>query len=222
MIDTILFDLDGVIVDTEQFHYESLIRAVKETCKDITDEEIVMVVKKDGTSTKQKLSNLKNTYKNKIIDIDKIDSLKQQMTLELFNVIPYDKSLVATLEKLQQTYNLGIVSNSRLENVETIIRTLNIAKFFKLIVTPENLQPKPAPDMYQYAIEYFKTNSVNTLILEDSDSGIQSAIASGSFVLVINNITETNFVNINNAINYATNNYYSNGRRGKQIFSSWF
>lgn len=220
MIKLILFDLDGVLADTEDIHFHSLITAIKNSTT-LTESEIVNVIKKDGTTTLKKLQNLKNTYPNIFIDVKEIDVLKQKFTLEGLQNIEKDEVLNNTLQHLKSFYKLGLVSNSRKTNVDFIVNSLGIYSMFDLIVTPENgLLPKPSSSMYDYAIQTLDCEPSQVLILEDSDAGIEAALKTGSHVLVINTVKDTNLYNINRAITNATNNNNSHGGKRNQIYSS--
>lgn len=220
MIKLILFDLDGVLADTEDIHFHALIDAIKNNTG-LSEYDIFKVVKKDGTNTLSKLQNLKKTYSDILINIEEIDAMKQELTIKGFRNIKRNEILCDTLQHLKNFYKLGIVSNSRKINVEFIVNSLEISSAFDLIVTPENgLLPKPSSSMYDYAIQYMGCDPSEVLILEDSDAGIEAALKSGSNVLIINTVEDTNLCYINRAITNATNSNNSYGGKRQQIYSS--
>ena len=89
-IKLIAFDLDGVLADTEEFHYHSLIHAIRQHTQ-LSEQQIIEVVKKDGTSTKSKLDIIKTIYGASNEVIAKIDIAKQDQVLQEFkNMKPSD------------------------------------------------------------------------------------------------------------------------------------
>lgn len=212
-IKLIAFDLDGVLADTEEFHYHSLIHAIRQHTQ-LDEQQIIEVVKKDGTSTKSKLDIIKTIYDVSNEVIAKIDIAKQARVLQEFkNMKPSDIQQQLFQWLREKKYTLALVSNSRLTNVMIIVDKLNFAGLFDLIVTPEAFAPKPDSAMYTYSITTLKVFPQETLILEDSPAGIESGVRSGAFVLPINKIDDVNLLTLQCTIDEAN---YINSHGGKR------
>jgi HAD superfamily hydrolase (TIGR01509 family) len=195
MIKLIIFDLDGVLVETEEIHYKSLIDSISLNTN-LTLNEIFSVIQKDGNSTSTKLKKLKEKYNIDQKILEKIDKHKQKETLKKFKKLTENKNITKVVKKLKNEFVLGVVSNSRKENVLYLLKKINLHGYFDFVITPDLLAPKPSPAMYIHAMKIFNIPAHQTLILEDSELGIKSAKDSGAHVLVINNINDTNEQNI--------------------------
>lgn len=186
MIKTILFDLDGVLVDACDWHYYSLNDALdfykgfRISYKDHID-------KFNGlpTSIKLKMLNIEG------IEADEIWKMKQAQTLtnirKFGNIDKYKIKMHKAL--IASGYNLGCVTNSIRETAEEMLMITGQIDFMSFVITNEDVvNNKPHPDCYLLALEKFKSNKNETLIIEDSPKGIQAAEASGCRVLKVNDI----------------------------------
>lgn len=218
MINLIIFDLDGVLANTESIHYESLCDAIyMET--NISYECIRDIVKMDGSTTKSKLKRLQEKHDLFDYQLQEIDKLKQEMVLTAFELIRPDPEQIKMLTELELLVPcLAVGSNSRRENVNAILKALHIDEFFTYVLAAEDIQcPKPAPEIFEKIMEYADVGAKETLILEDSESGYAAAIASGAHLLRINSCDETNLENIIYAIKQS-NNCSPDGGNGVTLY----
>lgn len=217
MIKLIIFDLDGVLADTSEIHFNSLIYSVS-TILQISVDEIKSVIRNDGTTTKNKLAILKSKYSLSDSNIRAIDAMKQDLTKNGLKDLVPNEVITHTIKDLKlRKLKLAIGSNSRKENIELILDVLEIKdQFVEILYNEIIVNPKPDPEIFLTVMNRLNVQPQETLILEDSVSGIAAANASGAYVLKINSCDETNLENILNAIQKA--NYCSaNGRDGFQI-----
>ena len=219
-IKLIAFDLDGVIANTEDFHYLSLLDSIRKHTS-LCETEIIQIIKKDGTSTKTKLKRLKDVHNINDEVLSQIDLDKQDNVLQhLENLSPSITQQEMFSWIKSNNYYTALVSNSRIENVSNILSRLGIKSYFDFIITPtEGVRPKPDPDMYNLTINTIKVDPQETLIFEDSPAGIEAAVKSGAFVLPINNIEQVNLNTLKYVINEA-NNINSHGGKRNQILTS--
>jgi HAD superfamily hydrolase (TIGR01509 family) len=102
----------------------------------------------------------------------------------------------------EKGFKIAVCTNSIRSSVEIMMKLSQLDKYIDLILSNQDVnKSKPDPEIYFKAIQYFNLTPDECLILEDNPHGIAAARASGSHVLEIPNIKDTNFVNIMNKIN---------------------
>lgn len=206
MVKLIIFDLDGVLADTEVMHLECLQQAIREYLG-IDQEFINLYVRPDGTTTKSKLLALANDFNLSIEMLEVIDKRKQQLVNDTLAQMPVNISKKKLIETLARDYVLAIGSNSRKSNVDQILNKLKIKQYFSLIVSGDMVSKgKPDPEIFTLIIDSLNVLPQETLILEDSSNGQIAALRSGAYLLKIGSVADTNLSNIQNAINKANNN----------------
>lgn len=185
-IKAILFDLDGVLVNSNDLHYESFKQAVLSVSNILIDknehDELF-----NGFTTKQKLFYYIGKgliHKSHASDIERI---KREKIGELITKYIYpNQELKSLLLELHTRYKFALVSNSAKETTHLILQNLGIYHLFDLIVSPsEALSAKPDPAMYIFASKHFSLLSSECLIYEDSECGKTAAYKSGSHVVEV-------------------------------------
>ncbi len=189
-IKLIISDFDGVLLDLRDLHFEALNLALNELSSDfaISEEDHIKIF--DGLSTKKKLLIL-NKIKNFPLDkIDFINNLKQKNTIDLlkkFKKINFNINNV--ISKLKQNgFLFYIASNAVRETVEEGCKILGITNLVDKIYSNEDVKlQKPNPEIYLKCMIDAGVSPRETLILEDSKHGRESAILSGSWVCGLDN-----------------------------------
>lgn len=194
-----LFDLDGVLVDACEWHFESLNRALKE----ISNIEISRhdhETRFNGLPTKVKLQMLNLDQES----IEKIWSLKQRYTIEAIiqksTIRPEKIDLLRILK--EQNVKIACVTNSIRETAILMLSTSELINYFDLIVANEDVsRNKPHPDCYNHAINMLIANPAETMCVEDSEKGIIAAKASlASYVWEVSGCSDVNIKNYTNFI----------------------
>ena len=198
MIKAIIFDLDGVLVDTKSIHFFALNYALeKNKIPPITYEDHVKIY--DGLPTSEKLSLLDK--KNKISKTKKINirKIKQKRTLNLLKKsITFDKKKFDIFKTLHKNYKIGIATNAVKSTLNICLKQLRIKNFVDFIVSNEDINnPKPNPEIYFRIFIKFGIYPDEAIILEDSHYGRQAAIHSGGNLIPIQNLSEVTLKNIN-------------------------
>lgn len=183
----VLFDLDGVLVNSRVLHYETFRDALKEVA-DITltwsEHEKVM----DGLPTKTKLRMMIEKGVLTEEQSEQVYSKKQELTLLLLpGTMKPRASLTALLTALKtKGLRLFCVSNAVRKTVEESLKALEVYNFFEGFYGNEDAsEGKPSPALYLKAIETAGVEASECLILEDSHHGRQAAHASGAHVLEV-------------------------------------
>lgn len=207
MIDTILFDMDGVLIDAKEWHYDSLNRALVSCGFNAInyDDHLKFF---DGLPTKRKLTKYMEIYNVNLLDkIEQICDKKQEFTLEIANkLLTNDEPKIQMLKYLKENgYNVACCSNSIRKSVEFFLRKAGLIKYFNFVLSNEDVKkPKPDPEIYLEAIKRFNTTPNNVLIFEDNINGITAAKATNSHVYEVKNpatdLTKNNIINILNSL----------------------
>lgn len=199
-IKLIIFDLDGVLVETKQLHYEALNEALGPKYA-ITWEE--HLAKYDGLKTKQKLLLLS---KEKNLPLEKhnlIWDLKQQLTLKKLNYLQESNKLQDIFNNLiKKGYKIACCSNSIRKTVYTILSRLNVVQYFDLILANEDVfNSKPHPEIYWTAMSLLKVLPEETLIVEDSPVGLLAANRSNAHVVRVDSPSDLTYSRLLQYIN---------------------
>lgn len=169
----IIFDLDGVLVDSKDIHFNALNKALESIDKKYTisfnDHKNIY----DGLPTNAKLKIL--TQKNGLDPslYNQIWKLKQEITKDMFNAISFDNELVEICRYIKsKNINIAVASNSIRTTVTQCLTSLGIFNYIDLIVSNEDVSsPKPHPEMYWKAMSHFQSIPNKTVIFEDSIVG---------------------------------------------------
>ena len=205
MIKLILFDLDGVLVEAKNIHYESFNRALGQYA--ITWEEHLSIY--DGLKTNQKLDILHERKGLPKESFKRIWEDKQKYTLESLHKLNPSTQLQVCMDSLiSQGYKIGVCSNSIRKTVLTVLSKFNIIDKFDLILSNEDVKnSKPHPEIYWKAISEIGVLPEETLIVEDSPYGLLAASRSNSHILRVNTPKDVTFDNINKKINEIKQEY---------------
>lgn len=176
----ILFDMDGVLINTEPMHYEIWKQVLKEEGIDIDYEHYKGCI----GSTKAFLYNL--IYESYGVDIsnkkeipERFSRLKEEMLQK--DGIPRINGAVETVRYLyEKGCNMAVASSSSQELIERQMKGLEIQNCFKVLFSAENVKnPKPAPDVFLKAAEILGAKPEECVVVEDSFNGSRAAKAAG-------------------------------------------
>ena len=204
MIKLVIFDLDGVLVEAKNIHYESLNKALDPQFAINWDEHLLTY---DGLKTNQKLEmlHIKKGLPQELFK--QVWDKKQYYTLKSLKELKPSPQLQVCMDLLIQSgYKLAVCSNSIRKTVLTVLSRLDIIDRFDLILSNEDVQnSKPHPEIYWKAISMMGCLPEETLIIEDSPFGLLAANRSKSHVMRVESPKDITYNNIykylNNQIN---------------------
>ena len=201
MIKAVIFDMDGVLIDAKEWHYESLNRALRLFGYEIS--RYAHLSTYDGLPTRIKLEMLSAESGLPRGLHSFLNDLKQQYTLEL--VARYCKPNFLheyALSRLKaEGIKLGLASNSIRSTVEIMMRNAALDTYMDAMLSNEDVcSPKPDPEIYNKAMARINVDPDECLIVEDNENGIKAARASGAHVLVVKSVADTNYQNIERKI----------------------
>ncbi|WP_026705931.1 HAD family hydrolase [Flavobacterium soli] len=187
MIKTVIFDMDGVIVDTEPVHYYAYQQHFKQLNIEISDE---LYASFTGFSTK-------NTYQ-RIIEIHNLDHDVQTLVQTKRNIFneafdtKEDLHLLEGVEDLikelhQNGFQLIVASSASKETIERVFKRFHLHQYFSDIVSGEDFpKSKPHPAIFEHAASLSIAPKNQCIVIEDSGNGIQAAVSAGIFCIGYN------------------------------------
>lgn len=180
MIEAVIFDMDGVIIDSEPMHRE----VENDIFKSLG---ISMAINEHdsfcGKTMKSMWSILKDKYKlsnsvDELVNTKRenfFKYLKLQKELKPIEGIP---ELIDSLYK--NKYKLAVASSSPMEIIDFIIKSYGLDKYFNVIITGESIaKSKPEPDIFLHAAEKLKVEPHKCIVIEDSHNGATAAKRAG-------------------------------------------
>lgn len=196
-IKAVLFDMDGVLIDAKDWHYEALNKALGLFGMQISRYDHLTTF--DGLPTKVKLQILSKRYYLPEELHGFINSVKQSYTEELVyqKCHPMFEHEYALSKLHQKGYKIAVCSNSIRKTIELMMDRAELTKYIDLIVSNEDVtKAKPDPEMYQTAIKKFGFKPDECIVIEDNPNGIQAGKASGASVLEVATVADVNYENI--------------------------
>ncbi|MCG3681645.1 HAD family hydrolase [Aliarcobacter butzleri] len=169
----ILFDNDGVLVETENWYYEANKKALKKLGLDLDFEFYQSIMIKGGSAFE--LAQI-NQIENDVIEKHRKirDEYYQEFLLTKDLAIPNVKKV---LNNLSKKYKMAIVTTSRRVDFELIHKNRGISDFMEFILCVEDYaKAKPNPEPYLKGLEKFGAKNEETIVVEDSQRGLISAV----------------------------------------------
>jgi len=197
----LIFDLDGVLVNTKKIHFDALNLALKKVnAKEISFKDHLNIF--DGLPTNKKLSILNDKkILNKKFN-SKVIKIKQEYTLKLLNkFIKFNPKIYNTFLKLSKNYKISLATNAVRKTLDLCVKKLRINKFISYSYSNEDVsRNKPHPQVYLKCLVNMALKPSETLIFEDSHHGVMAAQDSGCLLYTVKNILDINYSNIANVI----------------------
>jgi beta-phosphoglucomutase len=186
MIRAVVFDMDGVLIDAREWHYEALNKALKLLGYEITRYEHLSTY--DGLPTRKKLQML-TVERGLPAELHAfLNALKQQYTMEYVatRCRPVFQHEHALARLKADGYRLGLASNSVRRTVLEMMDRSELRGYLDAIVSNEDVERgKPDPAIYVKAMADLGVAPHETLVVEDNENGIQAAAAAGAHVMVV-------------------------------------
>ena len=202
MIKAILYDLDGVLVDATEWHYESLNKALQETAGFIIkrNEHITTF---NGIPTIKKLEILNEQGRLSKNLFDKVWETKQEKTFEVIeNMATIDPNKIRLHEQIKNLKKVCVTNSIRKSALLMLEKTGQLS-FMDFVISNEDVSsPKPSPEGYDLAIKKLDLEPSECMIVEDAPKGIEAAHKSKANVYEVSGYNEVTLENILAKINY--------------------
>ena len=180
----ILFDMDGVLINSMKYHTTAWQHAFKQNNISTTDKKIMELAGMTSIDT-IKIICKDNKIKYNDTLITKIKSDKAKELDKIFRVELYDGVYEELIKLKKNNYKLALISGARNYEVQKTVKT-HFKNIFDLVISGDDIKlGKPNPEPYQTAINKLNLNKKETVVIEDALSGIQSANSTGIDVLAI-------------------------------------
>jgi beta-phosphoglucomutase len=185
-IDTIVFDMDGVLIDAREWHYKALNDALELFGYTINREDHLRAF--DGLPTRTKLETLTEERGLPRGLHPFINEMKQAFTVRAVHLdcrpTFAHEYMLSRLRK--SGYKLGVASNSIRASIDLMLSKANLIDYFDEIVSNEDVTVgKPSPEIYIEAMRRLNATPSSTLVVEDNAHGVQSAQAAGAHLLEV-------------------------------------
>jgi beta-phosphoglucomutase-like phosphatase (HAD superfamily) len=200
-IKAIIFDMDGVLIEAKDWHYEALNRALGLFGMEISRYDHLVTY--DGLPTRKKLEMMslerglpKGLHKF-------INDIKQQYTMEIVyskcKPIFYHEFALSKLKS--EGYKIAVCSNSIRQTVKLMMEKAALDKYLLFYLSNQDVEnPKPHPEIYIKAIDKFGLCPEECIVVEDNLNGFKAAEASGAHLMKVDSIRDVNYQNIRSRI----------------------
>lgn len=191
----IIFDLDGVLIDSRELHYNALNEAIEAVsnlygASGLTIGRNEHLSTYDGLPTKKKLEILTREKGLPVMWYDEIYRQKQEATRMLLLQMPQSEKLINIMSDASSVwgYKVAVASNSIRDTVKIALHALGLIPFVDYYISNEDVvKAKPYPEMYWKCMMALNAIPSTTVIVEDSHIGREGALASGAQLLAVEN-----------------------------------
>ncbi|WP_051404968.1 HAD family hydrolase [Bacillus cihuensis] len=189
LIKAVIFDFDGLILDTETVWYDAYRETLDLYKVKLPLEQFVKCIGSDDTE----LFRYCREQIGENCNIEEIEEKAKGIHKEKMKTPLAREGVKEYLEEASKLkYKIALASSSTKEWVTNYLNELGLLHYFDFIISSDDVdQVKPAPDLYLKAIEVLKVDPKEAVAFEDSLNGLQSALAAGlKCVIVPNPVTE--------------------------------
>lgn len=196
-IKAVIFDMDGVLIDAKDWHYEALNAALDHFGHTISRYDHLVTF--DGLPTKRKLEmlSLEGGFPKGLHQF--VNDLKQVYTEEMIvaRCRPVFQHQYALSQLRHQGYHVAVCSNSIRKTVQLMMEKAGLLEYLDFFLSNQDVtKGKPDPEIYTTAFQRFGFKPEECMIVEDNENGLKAARASGGFVMKVETTDDVNLPNI--------------------------
>ena len=196
-IKAVIFDMDGVLIDAKEWHYEALNKALALFGFSISRYDHLVTY--DGLPTARKLEMLSAERGLPKSLHSFINEMKQHYTMEYVftRCKPKFVHQYAFSRLKSEGYYLAVASNSIRNTVDMMMEKADLDQFLDFRLSNQDVtKSKPDPEIYNVAINRLGLQPEECLIAEDNQNGIQAALASGAYLFKVGTVNDVTYNNI--------------------------
>lgn len=182
MIKAVIFDMDGVIVDSEPINYEVIRITFEKAGVKISKKEFIeeWVVKGTGSREAIKRHDIK-------MSLEDLQKMKKKIYLDVLKrKVKLKPDAKRTIINLHKKYKLALASQGHRYNVDIIVKKFKLSKFFQAIIGKQDVNKgKPNPEIFLKASKELKVKPEECLVIEDTEKGIIAAKRAGMICIAV-------------------------------------
>ena len=173
----IIFDMDGVIIDSEPIHYEIEQNLLKKLGANLSKKEHATFI---GTTDYNMWSSLKERY-NLEPSVEEIIDMKKELFLRNIDKIQLIDGFYDFMTMLyKKGYKLGLASSNNRKAVESIVEKFELDKYIEVTMSGEDVSKgKPDPEIFLTTAKKLSINPEDCIVVEDAENGVVAAKAAG-------------------------------------------
>ncbi|MCM8711406.1 HAD family phosphatase [Clostridium sp. SYSU_GA19001] len=189
MFKAAIFDMDGVIIDSEPIYYKICSEFLNGLNVNMTKDEYYTYV---GKPAEEMWKSLKKKYNLKE-SIEELVKINRENYINYLKTSTEEKLIDGVMELMKSLYEnnikLALASSTSLKNIYTVLDKFNLTKFFQVIVSGDDIKEgKTSPQIFLYTAEKLKAAPCECIVIEDSCLGINSAKKAGMKCIAIDNV----------------------------------
>lgn len=190
-IKAVIFDMDGVLIDAKEWHYEALNKALELFGYQISRYEHLVTY--DGLPTRKKLEMLSLEQKLPKELHPFINEMKQQYTMEIVHAKckPVFQHEYALSQLKTRGYKIAVASNSIKNTIEVMMEKSNLLPYLDIIMSNEDVKEgKPSPEIYIKTMAALNVRPEQCVIVEDNINGIKAGTDAGGYVMQVSDVED--------------------------------
>lgn len=209
----LVFDMDGVLFNSSSIHHEAFQKLFSEMAVPYQNYEDIAGMRTDEAIAKVYRNSNKYISPTELATLTK---RKREIAKDaLMKNPPVIPGCSTYLRQLSKHYTLALASSSSRVNVEIFLNSLSDTGVFKMVLSGEDVnKAKPDPEIYNKVMSTLKFSPKETIVVEDSNSGIQAGLNSGAKVIALqpkeNKTEHSNIIyhdgNISNVVEFLLKN----------------
>ena len=196
-IKCVIFDMDGVLIDAREWHYEALNKALLLFGYEISRYDHLVTYDGLPTSKKLEMLSMEKGLPQKLHRF--INELKQMYTIEKTHIACHPVFIHEfALSNLKSNgYRLAVASNSIHATIDLMMEKSNLNQYLEFFLSNQDVvNAKPDPEIYDVTIKRLGVLPEECLIVEDNPNGILAGKRSGAHVMCVNTVLDVTYDNI--------------------------
>mgnify|MGYP002660309945 FL=1 len=206
-IKAVIFDMDGVLIDAKEWHYEALNKALRLFGFEISRYDHLVTFDGLPTAKKLEMMTVERGLPKSLHQL--INDMKQIYTMEYvyMKCKPLFVHQYALSRLKSEGFRLALASNSVRVTIDMMMEKADLNQYLDFSLSNQDVKKsKPDPEIYITAINRLGLSPEECLVVEDNQNGVKAALASGANLLNVETINDVTYSNIINRITEIENN----------------
>ena len=186
----IIFDMDGVIINSEPLHFKIEKELLEELGGNISDEELQSFA---GTTDYNMWSKFKEMFKLKPPVEELVETKKERFMKRIDEVDLVDNFMDFMLAAYEEGFLLAIASSNNRRIVDAVVEKFQLGKYMQFIISGEEVKKgKPDPEIFLTAAKKMNVSPTDCIVIEDATNGVKAAKAAGMKCIALKNLDSGN------------------------------